>query len=79
MQRPKSVNAASLIVGSISVNLYEPRIVGSVGLLVVPLIPLALTILHPPLPYDSWSSAQWFTMGLCICFHQLLDEASLMS
>ena len=43
----------------------------------VSLISLASLILHPTIPQDSLSSAiVRLAVGLCICFHQLLDEAS---
>ena len=40
-------HAGSLVVSSISVNPYEPRLVGSVGFLVVPLTPLDPKVLPP--------------------------------
>ena len=43
----------SLVVGSVSVSPYEPRLVDSVGFLVVSLTPLAPTILPPSLQQDS--------------------------
>ena len=46
-------HAGFLVVGSVSVSLYDPRLIGSVSYLVVSLAPLALTILPPPLPQDS--------------------------
>lgn len=49
-------------------------LVGSVGFLVVSLTPLPPTVL---LPQDSPCSASCLAVGLCIRFHQLLDEASL--
>ncbi|KAL6034961.1 hypothetical protein STEG23_012076 [Scotinomys teguina] len=41
--------------------------------------PLVPTILPPSLQHDSLSSAKCLAVGLCICFHQLLDEGSLMT
>ena len=41
--------------------------------------PVAPTILLPSLQWDSLSLAKRLALGLCICFHQLLDEGSLMT
>ena len=46
-------HACSLVVGPISVSLYGPRLVDSVGLLVVSLTPLICSLLPPTLPQDS--------------------------
>lgn len=63
-----------------SVSPYDPRLADSVGFLVVSLSPLAPTILYPPLLQDSLSyGKRLFPVGLCICFHRLLDEASQMA
>jgi hypothetical protein len=51
-----SYHAYSLIGGLISVSPDGPRLVYSVGFLVVLLTPLASSILPPPLPQDSQSS-----------------------
>ena len=53
-------------------------LVDSVGFLVVLLTPLAPTILPPPLLQDS-ANSKYLAMGLCISFHHLLGEASLMT
>jgi hypothetical protein len=72
-------HAFSLVGGSVSVSPCGPRSVDSVGFLVVSLTSLAPSILHPSLPQDSLSSAYCLAVGLCICFHQFLGEASLMT
>lgn len=46
----------SVVVGSVSVRFYEPRLVGYVSFPGVPLIPLVSTALPPPLLQDSLSS-----------------------
>ena len=71
-------HAGSLVGGSVSVSPYGPRLVDSVGFLVVSLTPLAPTILPAWLLQDSPSSSYCLSVGLCICFHPLLDETSLM-
>lgn len=45
----------------------------------ISLTPLAPTNLHSGLLLGFPSSTQCLSMGLCICCHQLLDEASLMA
>ena len=47
MQGLGQAHAGSLVSGSVSVNRCEPRLVDSVGFLVVSLTPLAPTILLP--------------------------------
>jgi hypothetical protein len=61
-------NVGSMVGGSVSASLYEPRLVDSVGFLMVFLTSLSPTILPPPLPQGS-SSAQCFAVGLCLYFH----------
>ena len=57
----------------------EPWLVDYIGhVLTVSLTLLAPTVLPPHLPQDFWSSAQCLAVGLSICFHWWLDEASLM-
>ena len=51
------VHVCSLVGGSVSVSPYGPRLVDSVGFLVVSLTILSPTILPPPLPQDSPGSA----------------------
>ena len=70
--------ACFLIGSSVSKNHYGPRLVDSVGFLVVSLTPLAPSIL---LPLSSVSSKLHLILccGFCISFHQLLGEASLMT
>jgi hypothetical protein len=58
---------------------YGLRLFDSSGFLMVSLTPLAPTFFPPSLPQDSPSSAECLAVGLCICFHLLLGEASLMS
>ena len=65
----------------LAVQSYEPwwtQVSDFVGFLVMSLTALAPTIFLPPLLQDSTSSTECLTVGLCICFHQLLGEASLM-
>ena len=65
-----------MIVSSVSVSLYELRLVDSMGFLVAFLTPLALTILLPlPLQDSQALSNVW----LWVCFHQFLNESSLMT
>ena len=56
MKGPNQVYTGSLVGGSVLCS-YEPRLVDSVGFLVVSLTPLAPKILLHPLPKDSPSSA----------------------
>jgi hypothetical protein len=49
--------ACFVVGGSVSVGLYWPRLVDSVGFLVMLMTPLAPTILFSPLTQDSLSSA----------------------
>lgn len=51
------IHAGSLVLSSVFVSPYEPRIVDSLSFLVVSLFPLVSTILLPRLPQDSLSSA----------------------
>jgi hypothetical protein len=69
---PSPVPAYSLVGGSVSVNLHGPRLVDSVGLLVESLSPPAPSIMSSTLP----TAPQALPVGVCICFHLLLDEAS---
>ena len=73
------VHACSLFGCSVSVSPHGLRVVGSVGLLVMSLTSLAPSIFQP-LPQPSTRlpelSAWCLSVGLCICFHQLLDKAS---
>ena len=55
---------------------HGTRLFDSVGLLVVSLTLLVSPILSPIILQDSLSSACCLVVGLCICFDQLLDEAS---
>lgn len=64
-------------------SLWEPphprhglRLVDSVGFIVVSLTPLAPSILSPHHFTRNPKLRLMFDCGLCICFHQLLDEAS---
>ena len=52
-------HACSLVGGSVSVSLYEPRLVASVGFLIVCLTPLASYILFLPLSQDSKLCLFW--------------------
>jgi hypothetical protein len=70
--------ACSLVGGSVSGSPYGSRLVNSVGFLLVSSGSFNHFSPHP-LPPDSPSSIQCLALGLCICFHQLLDEASLMT
>jgi hypothetical protein len=72
MQSLGKIHAGPLIVGSVSVNPCEFRFVDFVCFPV-----LCLTILAPLLPQDSLSFSLCLAVGLCICFHQLLDGASM--
>ena len=68
--------AISLVGGSVSESPQGSRLDDTVGLRVEFLFPSVLSILPLTLPYDSPSSIQCLAVGLFICFHQLLDEAS---
>ena len=68
--------ASSLVGDSFSVSPLQLTLVDCVDLLVVSLIPLAYSLPTPTLPQDFLSSVCCLAMGLCICFHLLLDEAS---
>lgn len=74
---PGPAHACSLVGSSVSVSSHG--LVASVGPLVVSLTPLAGSnwlSLSPTLPRDSSSTTCCLAVGLCICFHPLLDEAS---
>jgi hypothetical protein len=53
---------------------HKARLVDSVGLM--SLTPLAQSILSPILPQDFPGTTWCVAVGLCICFHKQLDEAS---
>lgn len=72
-------HACSLVRGLVSVSPLGPRLVDSVGCLEVSLTSLASSVLHPPLPQESLSSAQRVSVGLCVCFHQLMGKATQMA
>ena len=57
---------------------YEPRLVNFVDLCDV-LVPMASTILPSSLVQDSSSLTYCLAVGLCISFHHLLDEVSMMT
>lgn len=40
--------------------------------------PFVHIITPPSLQLDSGSLVQWLVVNLCICFHQLLDEGSMI-
>lgn len=63
----------SLVGRSVSVSHYGLRVIGSVGFLVVSLVPLASSIL---LPHSSTGVPSSLAMGLYISFHQLLGDLS---
>lgn len=67
----------SLVGSSLSVNPYGYRIFDFVGLLVTPLIPLALSILPHSLLWDCSNSIQCLDVSLCISFQHLLVEVLL--
>ena len=56
-------------------GLYGSRLIDSVNFLVVSLISLVLSVL----PSLFHSISQALAVGLCICFYQLLGEASQMT
>jgi hypothetical protein len=66
----------SLIGGSVSVSPHVFRLVDSVCLLVLTLIPPVCLFLSLTLLWESRISDWCLAVGLCNCFHQLLDEAS---
>ena len=70
-----TAHACSLVGNSVSGNPYGPRKFDFVNL-VVSLATLALSIFSPTLPQDSLNSTYCLVVDLCICFHQLMDEAS---
>ena len=63
---------------SVSVSFCEARLFDSVDFVVMILMlwPLKSVL---PLFQDSSSTAYYLTLGLCIYFYHLLDEASLMT
>ena len=65
-------HACSLVGDSISGSPQGSRLVDSVGLLVESLSPPAPSIMSSTLP----TAPQALPVGVCICFHLLLDEAS---
>ena len=68
-----------MIFTSVSVNPYETYLVVSVGrVFLFSLTPLTPIILPSPLPWGFLRSAQCLPVGLCIYFHQLLGETSLV-
>ena len=69
-------HACCLVGGSVCVTPLSPRIVGSVDLM----LSLTLYSLSPITHYFTRHPDLRLTLaaGLCICFHQLLDEASQM-
>jgi hypothetical protein len=69
-------HAQSLVVVSVSVSPHGLRLAYSVGLLVLFSIPPASSVFLLTFAQDSLSSAYCLAVSLCICFHQLLDEAS---
>lgn len=68
----------SLVIGSVSENNYEPRLVDSLGFLVMSFISLAPIILPPSLLQDFLNSVNAWVY-VCICFQHLLDEACLVT
>ena len=58
---------------------YEPKLLVFVGFLVISLTLWAPIILPPFLQQDSVRLPQCLAVGLCNCFHQLLDEGSLVT
>lgn len=56
-RKPRSISCVRLVGGAVSVSTYAPRLLDSVGFLVVSLVFLAPSILPLPLPADSLSSA----------------------
>lgn len=75
---PSPFCACSLVGGSVSLSPYGPKLVDSVGVLVVFLTSLASLILPPHLPQNSVSSTYCLALGLCLSVYQFLYEASLM-
>lgn len=67
----------SLVGGSVPVSTHGPRLVDSVGLLVMLLTPLTHSVLSPTLSQDASNSAWCLAVCVCICLHQLKSEASL--
>ena len=69
----------SLVVSSISMGPYVPRLVDSVGILVVFLNTQTPKIISPILLHDFLSYTKCLAVGIYICFHQFLDEIFLMT
>lgn len=62
-----------------SLSPYGLRLAYSLCFILVSLVPLTSPILLPIIPQDSLGSAYCLTVGLCDCFHHLLDETSQMT
>lgn len=72
----EQAHTRSMIATSAFVSLYKTCLLDAVGnVLLVSPTPLNTTVLLPPL----LSSTKCFGVGLCICFNQLMGEASLMT
>ena len=54
-RKPRYALVGSLVVGLVSVSVYEHRLLDAVGFLVMSLTPLAPTILPLSLYKDSWN------------------------
>ena len=67
-------HACSLVDSSVAMSPCDPKLVDSAGFLVADPVPSIL----PSLPQDS-SNSTCLAVGLSISFHQLLDEASMMT
>lgn len=63
----------------VSVSTYELGFgfVNSLGFAVVSLTPLTPAMFPCPLSQDSPMSAHGLAVGICICLHQFLSEATL--
>ena len=72
-------HAGSLVRSLVLKTQYRPRIVDFVGVPVIFCTPLAPSVLSPFLPQDSLSFTECFVVGLCISFHLLLGETSLIT
>ena len=68
----------SLVCGPVSVSHHGLRLVSSVGFLVVSLTSVVPSNLAHPLSQDSPNFTYCLSVGLCISFHQLLGEVSLV-
>lgn len=68
-----------MIATSVSVILYDACLVDSVSLVpIVSLNPWAPSILSAPLLRVSLSCTYFLTVNICISYHQLLDDDSLI-